>query len=87
MVDTFKAFDKQGFFDCKPAILTGAGSEWYDVVADVFSAARQNDAMLPIIRPGSYAIYDKGAYAVSQNKLMKRSELARSIGPDLQVRS
>ncbi len=65
MVDTFKAFDKQGFFDCKPAILTGAGSEWYDVVADVFSAACQNDAMLPIIRPGSYAIHDKGVYAVS----------------------
>jgi D-serine dehydratase len=84
VVDTFKAFDEEGFFDCKPALLTGAGSEWYDVVADVFSAACQNNAMLPIIRPGSYAISDKGVYEVSQKKLMKRSELARSIGSGLQ---
>jgi D-serine dehydratase len=84
VVDTFEAFDKEGFFDCKPALLTGAGSEWYDVVADVFSAACQDDSMLPIIRPGSYVIYDKGVYEVSQNKLMKRSEMARSIGSDLQ---
>ncbi|MBT5818041.1 MAG: amino acid deaminase [Proteobacteria bacterium] len=84
VVDTFTAFDKEGFFDRKPALLTGAGSEWYDIVADVFSEACQNGAMLPIIRPGSYVIYDKGVYEVSQNKLMKRSEMARSIGSDLQ---
>ena len=83
VVETFNSFDKEGYFDCKPALLTGAGSEWYDVVADVFSAACQNDDMLPIIRPGSYVIFDKGVYAVSQNKLMKRSELARSIGSGL----
>ncbi|HZD48857.1 MAG TPA: alanine racemase, partial [Silvibacterium sp.] len=53
-VSVTRALLEQGRFDRQPAILTGAGSAWYDVVAEVFSAARFGSAVELVLRPGCY---------------------------------
>jgi D-serine deaminase-like pyridoxal phosphate-dependent protein len=68
----------------KPMI-TGAGSAWYDVVAECFAHL---DAFEAIIRPGCYAIHDTGIYLEAQNHVMTRAEnnqgFACELGGDLE---
>ncbi|MGB6113107.1 MAG: alanine racemase, partial [Acidobacteriaceae bacterium] len=45
---------KENHLDRNPAILTGAGSLWYDVVAEVFSAANIAYPLEIVLRPGCY---------------------------------
>lgn len=76
-------------FDRSPAILTGAGSAWYDVVADVFSTAGFGDAVELVLRPGCYLTHDVGAYREAQTKILERNPIAREMKsglvPALQV--
>jgi D-serine dehydratase len=76
-------------FDRSPAILTGAGSAWYDVVADVFSTAGLGDAVELVLRPGCYLTHDVGAYREAQTKILERNPIAREMKsglvPALQV--
>lgn len=65
-------------------IVTGAGSAWYDVVAEEFA----NTARLtPVIRPGCYVIHDQGIYLEAQDQVMKRAQQNRGeacrVGGDL----
>jgi D-serine dehydratase len=76
-------------FDRTPAILTGAGSAWYDVVAEVFSEAGFGDAVEIILRPGCYLTHDVGAYRDAQTKILERNPVAHKMKsgliPALQV--
>jgi D-serine dehydratase len=76
-------------FQRKPILLSGAGSAWYDVVADVFTAASFGDAVEIVLRPGCYLTHDTGMYREAQTKVMQRNPIAHQmrIGlvPALQV--
>ncbi|USD62734.1 amino acid deaminase [Vibrio sp. SCSIO 43140] len=65
-------------------IVTGAGSAWYDVVAEEFAHLANVDA---ILRPGCYVIHDTGIYLNAQHKVMQRAEknqgFACELGGDL----
>lgn len=61
----------QGHFDTDTVILTGAGSAWYDIVADEFMASGQEPIQV-VIRPGCYLIHDRGIYLEAQAKIMAR---------------
>lgn len=78
-----------GRFDREPVILSGAGSSWYDVVADVFSSAGFGDAVEVILRPGCYLSHDAGICNVAQEKIMARNPIAlrmhSSLKPALQL--
>ncbi|MDA9556975.1 amino acid deaminase [Vibrio sp.] len=50
-------------------IVTGAGSAWYDIVAELLG---KEDAFNAVIRPGCYVIHDTGIYLDAQNKVMTR---------------
>ncbi len=63
----------------KPALLSGAGSAWYDVVAEVFAAAGFADAVEIILRPGCYLTHDVGAYRAAQQKILERNPVARQL--------
>ncbi|WGV98788.1 amino acid deaminase [Vibrio sp. YMD68] len=52
-------------------IVTGAGSAWYDVVAECFANLTHATA---IIRPGCYAIHDTGIYLDAQNHVIARAK-------------
>ncbi len=62
-----------------PAILSGAGSAWYDVVADVFTAAGFGDSVEIVLRPGCYLTHDVGAYRAAQEKILERNPVARKM--------
>lgn len=76
-------------FERAPALLTGAGSAWYDVVADEFAAAGFDDAVEMVLRPGCYLTHDVGAYREAQEKILVRNPIAREmqsgLEPALQV--
>ncbi|MGO8720782.1 MAG: amino acid deaminase [Acidobacteriaceae bacterium] len=65
--------------DRKPAILSGAGSAWYDVVAEVFSAADIGYPVEIVLRPGCYLIHDVGVYREAQKRIQARNPIARKM--------
>lgn len=66
-----------------PAILSGAGSSWYDVVAEEFSAAGLGDAVEVILRPGCYLTHDVGAYRAAQTRISASNPVARRMHSEL----
>jgi D-serine dehydratase len=76
-------------FQRVPILLSGAGSAWYDVVAEVFTAANFGNDVEIVLRPGCYLTHDVGPYRESQAKIMKRNPVAAQMHggllPALQV--
>ena len=66
----------------KPAILSGAGSAWYDVVADEFAKAN-SDVIEVVLRPGCYLTHDVGIYKKAQNEILARNPIAKKMGQGL----
>ena len=81
------AADKR--FEREPILLSGAGSAWYDVVADVFSSANFGDTVEIVLRPGCYLTHDVGAYREAQTSILERNPIAHRMRsgllPALQV--
>ena len=66
-------------FQRSPILLSGAGSAWYDVVADVFSNAHLADAVEVVLRPGCYLTHDAGMYREAQANVMRRNSIAAQM--------
>ena len=70
-------------------ILTGAGSAWYDVVAEEFTSNDASHAFDVILRPGCYLTHDVGAYREANDRIQANNpvarEMRRSLLPALQV--
>ncbi|WP_338860269.1 amino acid deaminase [Mycetohabitans rhizoxinica] len=66
-----------------PALLSGAGSAWYDVVADEFSHAGDAAHVEVILRPGCYLTHDAGLYKKAQAQILARNPIARRMGEGL----
>lgn len=64
---------------CTPALLSGAGSAWYDVVAEVFAAAGFGSAVEIVLRPGCYLTHDVGAYREAQERILRQNPIAREM--------
>jgi D-serine dehydratase len=71
-------------FDRDPIILSGAGSAWYDIVAEIFDEADVGEAVEVILRPGCYLTHDSGIYRSAQAEILKRSAKVRDMSPALQ---
>jgi D-serine dehydratase len=65
-------------------ILSGAGSAWYDVVAEEFSKADIHQPLDVVLRPGCYLTHDVGVYKVAQKKITTRNEVAQRMQFGLQ---
>jgi D-serine dehydratase len=70
---------KGNHFDRNPAIISGAGSAWYDVVAEVFSAADIAYPLEIVLRPGCYLTHDVGAYRQAQTQILTRNPIAKKM--------
>lgn len=85
---TRRLLDEARFAE-KPPLLSGAGSAWYDVVAEEFSAASLGHRVEIVLRPGCYLTHDIGAYRVSQARIEEQNPVAHqmhsSLRPALQV--
>ena len=62
-----------------PALLSGAGSAWYDVVAEEFAGAGFGDAVEIVLRPGCYLTHDVGNYEAQQNRILASNPIAREM--------
>ena len=73
----------------EPILLSGAGSAWYDVVAEVFTAAGFGDSVEIVLRPGCYLTHDVGAYRKAQQRIVENNPIAHGMSsallPALQV--
>jgi D-serine dehydratase len=74
----------QGRIRRSPALLSGAGSAWYDVVAEVFSVAGFGAAIEIVLRPGCYLTHDAGAYREAQNRILASNPIARQMHSGLE---
>jgi len=70
-------------FSSEPVLLSGAGSAWYDVVAEVFSAAKLGDAVQIVLRPGCYLTHDVGAYREAQERILEHNPVAHKMATGL----
>jgi D-serine dehydratase len=60
-------------------ILSGAGSAWYDVVAEEFSPARERAPVEIVLRPGCYLTHDAGVYRAPQARIQANNPVARRL--------
>jgi len=70
-------------FQRAPIVLSGAGSAWYDVVADVFTAAGFGGSVEIVLRPGCYLTHDVGAYRRAQARILEHNPIARQMSSGL----
>jgi D-serine dehydratase len=72
-------------FQRTPAILTGAGSAWFDVVAEVFAGVGFGEAVEIILRPGCYLTHDVGSYRRAHERMRQSNPVARGMDSNLQT--
>ncbi|CAF3349555.1 unnamed protein product [Rotaria sp. Silwood1] len=60
-----------------PPILSGAGSAWYDIVAEEFS--KIGSTVDIILRPGCYLTHDRGIYQRAQTRILEQNSIVRDI--------
>jgi D-serine dehydratase len=70
---------KEERFGRRPALISGAGSAWYDVVAEEFSAAKFGDTVGIVLRPGCYITHDVGNYETQQKRVLASNPIAREM--------
>lgn len=81
-IDTTRRLLADNRFAQKP-ILTGAGSAWFDVVAEEFTAAA--DFTDIILRPGCYLTHDAGSYRRAHQRMCETNPVARGLQPGLET--
>ncbi|QGH60830.1 amino acid deaminase [Serratia proteamaculans] len=74
---------QQGLLNAEQAILTGAGSSWYDVVCNVWSEEALPANCRIVIRPGCYITHDRGIYQDAQNAVLARDSYACDLAGEL----
>ena len=82
-IDASSRLAKESLFDRNPMILTGAGSAWYDVVAEVFSKADIGYPVEVVLRPGCYLTHDVGVYREAQKQIQTRNPIAQKMRSSL----
>jgi D-serine dehydratase len=73
----------QGRFASQP-ILTGAGSAWFDVVAEEFTSAGFGDEVDIVLRPGCYLTHDVGNYRKAHDRMLRTNPVAHRMHSSLQ---
>lgn len=72
-----------------PAILSGAGSAWYDIVAEEFARAPIEPPLETVLRPGCYLSHDAGLYRTAQDRILASNPVAarmrEGLLPALQI--
>jgi D-serine dehydratase len=86
-VATIGRLAAQGRFGSRErVILTGAGSAWFDVVAEEFAnaqAAAPTPRVEVVLRPGCYLTHDVGAYREAQQRMAAGNAVVQRLGDGL----
>ena len=62
LVDSVRGLGNSGAFADRPPMVTAAGSQWFDLIAEAFDQADLRDHCTPILRPGCYVVHDHRSY-------------------------
>lgn len=71
-------------FARRPALLSGAGSAWFDVVAEEFAALARDPEVEVVLRPGCYLTHDVGIYRAAAQRIHAGNPVAQQMGSSLQ---
>ena len=71
-------------FERSSILLSGAGSAWYDVVAEVFSSPSFASQLEIVLRPGCYLTHDVGSYRKAQARILEHNPVARQMQSGLE---
>jgi D-serine dehydratase len=82
-VDVTRKLAAEGRFQRTPILLSGAGSAWYDVVAEEFSSAGFGEEVEIILRPGCYLTHDVGSYRKAQARILEHNPIAHKMSSGL----
>jgi D-serine dehydratase len=80
-----QALASEGKFNEPRVILSGAGSAWFDVVAEEFGnkSLSNNQTLQVILRPGCYLTHDVGVYLNAEKRIQASNPVAREMGRSL----
>ncbi len=86
VLERTQALALQKKFSEQRVILSGAGSAWFDVVAEEFGGKTlgTNQALQVILRPGCYLTHDVGVYLNAEKRIQASNPVAREMGRTLQ---
>jgi len=70
-------------FQRTPFLLSGAGSAWYDLVAEEFSSAGFGVSVEIVLRPGCYLTHDVGSYRRAQQRILEHNPIAKRMSSGL----
>ena len=62
LVDSVRGLRDSGAFADRPPVVTAAGSQWFDLIAEAFDQADLRDHCTPVLRPGCYVVHDHRSY-------------------------
>jgi D-serine dehydratase len=68
-----------GRFARSPVVMSGAGSAWYDVVAEEFSRTEIGVPIDIVLRPGCYLTHDVGIYRAAQERILASNPVAQKM--------
>jgi len=78
-IDVTRKLVRDKRFQRTPALISGAGSAWYDLVAESFSAAGFGSGIEIILRPGCYITHDAGSYREAQARILATNPVAHRM--------
>lgn len=82
-VAALRALQQAGAFAEPCALLSGAGSAWYDVVAEEFAEASRDPGVRVLLRPGCYLTHDAGAYREADARIHACNPVAKTMAEGL----
>ncbi|RZT31294.1 amino acid deaminase [Cupriavidus agavae] len=68
-----------GRFGRSPVVMSGAGSAWYDVVAEEFARTEIGAPIDIVLRPGCYLTHDVGIYRAAQERILSSNPVAQKM--------
>jgi D-serine deaminase-like pyridoxal phosphate-dependent protein len=86
LVDTLGALRDTGALGGRKPIITAAGSQWFDLIAEAFDRTDLREHCTPLLRSGCYVVHDHRSYrdAMAEVKV-RHPELEGELEPALAV--
>lgn len=86
LVATLRGLMDAGAFADRKPIVTAAGSQWFDLIAEAFDQADLREHCTPVLRPGCYVVHDHRSYRDAMAEVKARHpELEGELQPALAV--
>ena len=86
LVATLRRLMDSGAFAGRKPIVTAAGSQWFDLIAEAFDQSDLREQCMAILRPGCYVVHDHRSYRDAMAEVKARHpELEGGLQPALAV--